>query len=78
MDAGIMKNQVCIYTVLATAKLISFSFLLKNEDAYFRERRHKKNENAKKNANAKKTKTHKNEDAKNAYLCGHYTKACKL
>ena len=55
-------------TVLATAKLTSFSFLLKNEDAYFRERKRifqrtkthiSENEDAK-----KKTKTHKNENAK--------------
>ena len=43
-------------TVLATAKLTSFSFLLKNEDAYFRERKRI----------FQRTKTHisENEDAK--------------
>ena len=61
------------FTVLATAKLTSFSFLLKDEDAYFRERKRifqrtkthiSENKDAKKNKNAKKTKTQKNANAK--------------
>ena len=55
-------------TVLATAKLTSFSFLLKNADAYFRERKRifqrtkthiSENENAKKKKTQKKPKTQK-------------------
>ena len=51
-----------MYTVLATAKLTSFSFLLKNEDAFLRERKRifqktktyiSENEDAKKNEKAK-------------------------
>ena len=41
-------------TILATAKFTSFSFLLRNKDAYFRER----------GRNIHRTKTHKNEEAK--------------
>ena len=73
-------------TVLATAKLSSFPFLLKNEDAYFGEQRRifqrtktHKNEDAtkkcKKAKNRKKNenatkKTHKNEDAKERIYIG--------
>ena len=75
-------------TVLATANLTSFSFLLKNEDAYFRERRRKKNENAKKKRKRKKrkkkrkckkkTKTHKNEDAKERISIGALYKSLQI
>ena len=56
-------------TVLATAKLTSFSFVLKNEDAYFRERKRifqRTKTHISENEDAKKTKTQKNENAKNA------------
>ena len=54
-------------TVLATAKFTSFLFLLKNEDAYFRERRrifqrtkaHKTKDAKKKHENANKGKKRK-------------------
>ena len=48
-------------TVLATAKLTSFSFLLKNEDAYFRERKRifQRTKTQKKRKRKKKTKTQK-------------------
>ena len=78
-------------TVLATAKFISFLFLLKNEDAYFRERRRifqrtktHKNEDAKKtkktqkNANAEKRGRIKTKTQKNATLLGHYTESLKI
>ena len=54
-------------TVLATAKLTSFSFLLKNEDAYFRERKRifqRTKTHISENEDAKKTKTQKNENTK--------------
>ena len=52
-------------TVLATAKLTSFSFLLKNEDAYFKnQKRIFQRKKTQKIKNAKKTQAQKkNEDA---------------
>ena len=53
-------------TVLATAKLTSFSFLLKNEDAYFREQKRifQRTKTQKKQKSKKKHKRKKkNEDA---------------
>ena len=55
---------ICMYasTVLATAKLTSFSFLLKNEDAYFRERKRifqRTKTHSSENEDAKKRKTQK-------------------
>ena len=57
----------CVNTVLATAKLTSFSFLVKNEDAYFRERKRifqRTKTHISENENAKKRKRKKNENAK--------------
>ena len=67
------------HTVIATAKLTSFSFLLKNEDAYFRERKRIfQRTKTQKNENAKKRKRIKTNTQKNASLLGHFTKACRL
>ena len=80
-------DNLNISTVLATAKLTSFSFLLKNEDAYLRERKRifqktkthiSDNEDAKKTKTQKKRKRKKTKTQKNASLLGHYTKACRL
>ena len=78
------------HTVLATAKFTPFTFLLKNEDAYFKERRRiktktqqKKKENAKKKRkrkkkNQKKKKTHKNGDAKEGISVGALCKSLQI
>ena len=62
-----MLFQLYSFTVLATAKLTSFSFLLKNEDASFRERRRifqrtktQKNQTQKKKRKRKKTQKYAN------------------
>ena len=71
------------YTILTTAKLTSFSFLLKNEDAYFRERKRifqrtkthiSENENAK---NKRKRKKKKRKRKKNAIAKKKKTKTHK-
>ena len=76
-----------IYTVLGTIKLTLFSFLLKNEDAYFREQRRQKKPKPQK----KKTKTQKsvknarakneddkNEDAKDRISVGAFYKSLQI
>ena len=55
---------ICKHTELATAKLTSFSFLLKNGDAYFKERRCIfQRTKMQKKRRRKKTKTQTNEGA---------------
>ena len=68
------------YTVLATAKCTLLSFLLKNEDAYFRERKRifQRTKTQKEIENAKITKTHKNEDAKERISIGSLFKSLQI